>query len=140
MTPAKLKFTIYQGATFKKRLTRKAYPYPTRTVGDRVVRADNGLTANPADAVPIDLTGCLARMQVRDETDSPVVLVSLTTENGGITLGGTSGTIDLYLPDEATTAFAWTGGVWDLEIEDSTGEVIRLAQGSISVSPEVTRV
>ena len=118
-TPAKLKFTIYQGATFRKRLTWKG-PLPAQT--------------------PIDLTGCTARMQVRPEVESSTVLLELTTANGGITLGGVSGTIELFVSDDASTLFTWTAGVWDLEIEFPGGDVRRLAQGSISVSPEVTRV
>ena len=117
-TPAKLKFTIYQGATFRKRLTWKG-PLPAQT--------------------PIDLTGCAARMQVRAEVESPTVLLSLTTENGGLTLGGAAGTVDLYVSDEDAGAITWDAGVWDLEIVHPSGEVTRLAQGSIAVSPEVTR-
>lgn len=116
-TPAKLKFTIFQGATFRKRLTWKG----------------------PSGA-PINLTGCTARMQVRSEIDSTEVLLELTTENGGIALGGVDGTIDLYVSDEDTAAVTWSDGVWDLEIVHPDGDVTRLAQGSISVSPEVTRV
>jgi hypothetical protein len=41
--------------------------------------------------------------------------------------------------DEDTGAIDWDGGVWDLEIVHPGGEVTRLAQGSVSVSPEVTR-
>ena len=115
-TPAKLKFTIYQGATFRKRLKWTA---PSGT--------------------PVDLTGCTARMQVRSEVASPDALLELTTVNGGIVLGGALGTIDLYVSDEDTGAIAWDGGVWDLEIVHPGGEVTRLAQGSVSVSPEVTR-
>lgn len=62
------------------------------------------------------------------------------TANGGITLGGVAGTIELFVSDDASTLFTWTAGVWDLEIEFPGGDVRRLAQGSISVSPEVTRV
>lgn len=116
-TPAKLKYTIYQGATFRKRLTWKA--------------------GKPA--VAVDLTGCTARMQVRSEVESSTVLLELTTEDGGITLGDTAGTVDLYVSDEDTGAITWDGGVWDLEIVHPSGEVTRLAQGSIGVSPEVTR-
>ena len=116
-TPAKLKFTIYQGATFPKRLRWR----------------------DKAAGTPIDLTGCTARMQVRAEIGSPTVLLELTTENGGITLGGTAGTIDLYVGATATAAFTWEGGVFDLEIEFPGGDVRRLAQGTVSVSPEVTR-
>lgn len=117
-TPAKLKFTIYQGATFRKRLTWTG-PAPTYT--------------------PIDLTGCTARMQVRSEIESPAVLLSFTTENGGIALGGALGTIDLELGDIASSAVAWDSGVFDIEIVHPGGDVTRVAQGSIGVSPEVTR-
>lgn len=115
-TPAKLKFTIYQGATFRKRLTWTA-----------------------PDGTPIDLSGCTARMQVRAEVESPAVLLSLTTENGGLTLGGAAGTVELYVSDEDTGAITWESGAWDLEIVHPSGEVTRLAQGSVAVSPEVTR-
>ncbi len=118
--PAKLKFTIYQGATFRKRLR-----WSVKAAG-----------------VPIDLTGCKARMQVRAEVESTEVLLELTTENGGITLGGTAGTIDFYVGATATAAITWTSGVFDLEIVHPGAlpdDVTRLAQGTVSVSPEVTR-
>ena len=111
--PAKLKFTIYQGATFRKRLTWKA----------------------GTPAAPVDLTGCTARMQVRSEVESETPLLSLTTENDRITLGGAAGTVDLYVSDEDTAEITWDGGVYDLEIEHPSGEVTRLAEGSVSVSP-----
>ena len=78
-------------------------------------------------------------MQVRAEVESDDVLLSLTNANGGISLGGATGVIDLYVSDEDTGAIDWDGGVWDLEIVHPGGEVTRLAQGSVSVSPEVTR-
>jgi hypothetical protein len=116
--PAKLKFTIYQGATFRKRLVWTG-PKPAQ--------------------LPIDLTGCTARMQVRAETESPDVLLELTTENTGITIDGAAGAIGLYISAEDTSAITWGSGVWDIEIIHPNGEVTRLAQGSVSVSPEVTR-
>ena len=120
-SPAKLKFTIYQGATFRKRLR----------------------WSDKATGTPIDLTGCTARMQVRAETSAPAVLLDLTTENGGITLGGAAGTIDLYVGATATAAINWEGGVFDLEIIHPGAlpdDVTRIVQGTVSVSPEVTRV
>jgi hypothetical protein len=47
-----------------------------------------------SDGTPMDLTGMTGRIQFRLEEGAPVLL-ELTTENGGITLGGTAGTIDL---------------------------------------------
>ena len=90
-------------------------------------------------AVPVDLTGCTARMQVRLKVDDETVLVELTTANGGITLGGTAGTVTIYMSDEATAAINWKSGVYDLEIEFGNGDVRRLMYGGVSVSPEVTR-
>lgn len=117
-TPAKLNLTIYQGATFRKRMVWKV----------------------KKTGVPVDLTGCTARMQVREEIESPIVLLSLTTENGGIALGGVDGTVDLYLDDGDTEAIkSWQSGKWDLEVVHPGGDVTRLVQGSISVSREVTR-
>lgn len=117
-TPAKLKYVIYQGATFRKRLTWTG-PAPTLT--------------------PIDLTGCTARMHIRAKLEDAATLAVLTTENGRITLGGTAGTVDLFISDEDTAAFDWTSGVFDIEIAHPNGDVTRIAQGSASVSKEVTR-
>lgn len=96
-------------------------------------------TFTSAGGAPINLTGCTARMQVRAKITDPVVLVNLTTENGGITLGGATGTIDLYISDENTALFSWRGGVWDFELVWPSGRVTRLAQGTAEVWPEVTR-
>lgn len=118
MAAAKLKLAIEQGATFRKVLTWKA----------------------GTPAVPVDLTGCTARMQIRAEITAATPYVTLTTENGGIALGGVAGTIDILITAVATAAFAWTSGVYDLEIIMSDGITVhRLAGGAITVSPEVTR-
>ena len=89
--------------------------------------------------VPMDFTGCTARMQVRPEYDSPTVLLDLTTENGGITLGP-DGEIRLWVGATQTATINWEGGVYDLEIQYAAGpdHVDRLLQGSVAVSDEVT--
>lgn len=116
-TPFKAKLKIYQGSTFRW----------------------NAVLKNGVPAVVTDLTGYTARMQIRSELESPTVLVTLTTENGGITLGGVLGTIDLYLSAAATALFAWDSGVYDFEFIAPGGDVIRYLYGAVSVSPEVTR-
>lgn len=117
MAESKLKLTIKQGATFRRGLKWK--------------------TGTPA--APVDLTGYTARMQIREEVTSADVLATLTTENGGITLGGAAGTIVLYLSPVATAAFDWESGVYDIEMIAPNTDVIRLVEGGIVVSPEVTR-
>lgn len=114
----KVNLSIEQGATFRKRVTWKA---------------------GAAPGVPVDLAGCTARAHIRTEIEAAAVLVTLTTANGGIVLGGATGTVDLYISDDDTAALTWTSGVYDLEIEFPGGDVRRLMYGSVSVSPEVTR-
>jgi len=117
--PAKVKLTILQGATFRKRLTWRTRPAPA--------------------GVAIDLTGCTARMHVRTRLGDPLPFLILTTENGRIALGGVTGTVDLFISDADTTAIQQNGGVYDLEIQHPNGDVTRLAEGSVTVSKEVTR-
>lgn len=117
MAAAKLKLLVEQGATFRKTLTWKA----------------------GTPAVPVDLTGCTARLQFRSEVTAAAPLVTLTTENNGIVLGGVLGTIELVITATATAGFTWTSAVYDLEIVFATGDVRRLIYGAVTVSPEVTR-
>jgi hypothetical protein len=90
-------------------------------------------------AVAVNITGCTARAQFRSDVTSDVILCDLTTANGRITLGGAAGTIILSLTSTVTAAFNWTNGVYDLEIIYPDGVVKRLLQGTVTVSPEVTR-
>src|SRR6186713_331399 len=115
MSAFKLNLTIDQGATFDKTVTWK--------------------TGKPA--LPVDLTGATARMQIRAKIDSPTVLVSLTTENGGIVLGGATGDVTMRIEAVVTAAITWRAGVYDLEIVFADSTVRRLLAGSVSVSPEV---
>ncbi len=114
MTPGKYNMICPQGATFAKQLTYAI------------------------DDVPVNLTGYTARMQVREKHTSKNFVTSLTTENGGIVLGGAAGTINIYIPDENTSTITAKDYVYDIELI-STGEVYRLLEGKFIVTPEVTR-
>lgn len=117
MTAGTYDMVIEQGATFRLRLTLKL--------------SDGSL-------MPLD--GHIARMQIRAKVASEDVIYALTTENGGIELGGAAGTVDLYISDEDTAAMAFKSGVYDLEIETvPNGDVIRVIEGKVRLSPEVTR-
>lgn len=119
MSAAKLKTPIYieQGATFKMQFIWQ--------------------TGEPP--VPVNLTGYTAAMQIRASVGSSDILVNLTTENGGISLEDALGVINLYIPSSQTAIFNWHVGVFDLEMIAPSGEVIRLIQGTVTVSHEVTR-
>jgi hypothetical protein len=106
---------IDQGATFERLITVK----------------------NP-DGVLYDLTNYTARMHIRDEYETDSFLVALTTENGGITLGGAAGTISLYLSPSSTMLLE-RDCVYDLELIAPDSKVYRLIQGKARTSREVTR-
>lgn len=108
-------FTIDQGAHFERVVT--------------ITNSDNSI---------YDLTDFTARMQIRTEIDSSTVVRSLTTENGGITLGGVAGTITLVIL-AANTALMTSDGVYDIEIIDAQGRVFRILKGKIKLELEVTR-
>lgn len=116
--PLKYDITIYQGSTFRLPLTWK--------------------TGDPA--TPVDLTGCTARMQIRADVKAPKALITLTTENGGITLGGAAGTVEIIVTPTQSKDVELSGGVYDLEIVFAPDIVRRLLEGSVEVLPEVTRV
>lgn len=114
--PGDYDFTIYQGATFSRILTWK-----------------------DGNEDPVDITGFTARMQIRESVDAADPFLSLTTENGGIALGGAAGTITLTISSTGTAALSQSSGVYDLEMIDGDGIVSRLLEGSVLISREVTR-
>jgi len=96
--------------------------------------------------VPVDLTGCTARMQVREKYGA-TVLATATTENGGIVLGGTNGRVEVVLTAEQTDEMGVKEGssrpreaaAYDIELVFPSGDVKRLIQGAVSINPNITR-
>jgi hypothetical protein len=117
MPAAKVNLKIEQGATFRQKFTWK-----------------------DAKGKPVNLTGYTAKLQVRDSAGATTVLLELTTENVGIVLGGTAGTIELMQTDEQTAALTFLKGVYDLLLLAADGTALRLIEGSVTVVPGVTRV
>jgi len=93
---------------------------------------------DPSIYHPYDLTSHTARMQVRRTIDSSTFLIELTTENGGIEIDDELGKITITMTDAQTSALS-SSGVYDLEIEDNSGNVSRVVQGTFTLSLEVTR-
>lgn len=125
MTAGRYDIEVDQGTTFRKTITWK-----------------------DSSSALVNLTGYTARMQVRASFSASTTIASLTTSNGGITLGGTAGTIALYISASDTAAFSTASpsnfadafvGVYDLELVSASGDVTRLLRGDFIVNPEVTR-
>ena len=105
-------------------------------------------TSTSGTTTPVDLTGWSARAQLRRTWGGEVWLTA--THEDAITLTAT-GDVVLAIDAATTEDPAWNTrskvtagepqarGVWDLELIDPTGRVTRLVQGSVIVSPDVTR-
>ena len=91
-----------------------------------------------ADGSPVNLTGCTAAMQGRTSPDATTAVFNLTTENGGITLGGSAGTIAILLTS-TQTALITESGTYDLEIVFPSTTVRRIIRGTFTLIPENTR-
>jgi hypothetical protein len=92
------------------------------------------------DNVPVDLTGATAIMKVKtskcDDTCAEEI-ISLTTENGRITLGGVLGTITLLITAADTLTLPCGQFYYDLYINFGTTSYCKLigtftVEGSIS--------
>lgn len=117
MTPATLNLPdIEKGATYRHKLT---WYNPDKTL--------------------VNLTGCSAKMQVRKDAGASTLLLELSTQNGGLVLGGVSGTIDIFVSDEDTAGFTWGPAIYDLFINQPNGDRIKLCKGSWSVKPSITQ-
>ena len=122
--------TIEQGSTFGRLIS--------------VEQPD--LVADPTGQtfVNYSLVAHTARMQIRRTVDSATSMISLTTENGRITInpnisGNTKNNEISLLITAADTATLTTSGVYDLEIISSSGTVSKVIRGDVTLIPEVTR-
>lgn len=103
------------------------------------------LTDSQVVPVAINLTGYTARAQMRTAANAvDIVATFACTIAAPLT-----GTIALTLTDEQTSAIPTVGKtaydkltkyVWDMEIESAGGEVTRILNGIVEVSPEVTKL
>lgn len=106
-------FTIYKGATFSELLTWKD---------------ENGALIN--------LIGYSAQF-TGEGIDRQAPFLNLTTANGGITLGGSAGTITVSMNNTATAALIANDGIYNLELTAPDGSVTRLLEGHLYIAQEV---
>lgn len=95
------------------------------------------ITYKDSNGDAIDLTGYTARMAMRRNYED-TELISLTTANGRIALGGTAGTVTLTISAADTATLPSVEGVYDLELV-SGDTVDKLIAGTFTVAREVTR-
>lgn len=93
---------------------------------------------NPA-GTPVNLTGATAALQIRTSPLAKTAVLTLTSAvGGGITITPLTGLVACRATAVQTTAITNGRYAYDLEITQS-GIVTRLVQGTIEVTPQVTR-
>lgn len=100
---------------------------------------DRTITYTDENGDVVDLTGYIARMQIRKNLKDSDFLIELTVANSRIIITALTGTIRLLIDAADTADLDFSDAVYDLEIEGSDGTVTRLLQGSVELSKEVTR-
>lgn len=100
---------------------------------------DQGTTFNTVIALTdengdtFDLTNYTGYSQIRKHyTSSNAVSFS-------VTLGGINGTVTLALSANQTSNMSSGRYVYDVELRDSSNNVVRVLEGIVTVTPEVTR-
>ena len=116
MAAGEYNLTIEQGATFSRVITW------TNSAGTQ-----------------IDLTDYSVASQIRYKHSSETAIVDFTATitddvNGEITISLTDTQTSALNPNTSASKY-----VWDMELTSSGGQVTRLLEGSVEVSPEVTR-
>jgi hypothetical protein len=104
------------------------------------------VTYKDASSAVVNLTGWTFRMQVRESQSASTTV--LTSEGGSPTISidetnKATGVLIFSVTPTNTTAISpstLTTAYYDIEIQKtSTGEVRRILQGKLNISPEITR-
>lgn len=85
---------------------------------------------------PVDLTGAIARMKIKNKVGGTVA-ADLSTTNGKITVNNTTKVIQPVVSATESAALAKGSYVYDLEVEIA-GVVREILRGSITVQSEIT--
>jgi len=88
---------------------------------------------------PINLTGYKARLQMR-KAQQTAALISASTETGEFSVNGPTGTVTMKLSAIQTNELNIRSLKYDLEVVSPSGDVDRLLEGNVSVSPNITQM
>lgn len=98
------------------------------------------LTCKDPSGNPINLSGLTAKMQLRSLPDDPTAELTLSSANGDIVIQGAQGIINVTASSALTVNVSPGTYYYDLELTNpATNSVVRVIQGQIIMSAEVTR-
>lgn len=86
--------------------------------------------------VPMVLTGHTFRMQIRDYEGN--IIYDATTENGKLLLNVSNSTLTITISNTDSSSFNFDFAKYDLEMVSPTSKVVRIIQGEVNLSKEVT--
>ena len=131
MIAGEYNITMEQGSTFARLISIEQPDLATDPTGQTFMN--------------YSLAGHTARMQIRRTIDSAAPMISLTTENGRLTINpnivanSANNNEIAMLISAADTATLTTSGVYDLEIINVNGVVSKIIRGNVTLISEVTR-
>lgn len=90
------------------------------------------------EVTPINLTGCTAKMQVRDTAGGSKLAFTLTSPASGITINGPTGTLTVKMTPTQTNKMFYPKSAYDIMVIDTNGNKIKLLEGFMTLSRSVT--
>jgi hypothetical protein len=87
---------------------------------------------NDSADVAHDITSYDAILHIREYASDVAEKVELT-ELSGITITGAAGQLDIVITATATGDLTFVSGVYQLDVDDGSGEVTRLMEGTVTV-------
>jgi hypothetical protein len=110
--PGKLKLTIYQGATFRKKFEYTAGNLPVILTGSKIT----------LEIAPADLSA----------------KITYSTETGHVVIDGPLvGKFFIRIPPATTAGYTWQTARYNLLIEYPNGDITRLLEGGVAVSRRI---
>jgi len=93
-----------------------------------------------SDGEPVDLTGCIIKMQVRERLRSPLILIELSTNNDRIVITDALNGIFEIVLEGVDLEQIDKSGVYDLEVSFPDGTVVpKVLKGNFILDLTVTR-
>ena len=112
LQPDHYNFVVRQGTTWRSAFTL----YQTETSGPVV-----------------NLTGYSASLVVKDSAGDTTPLLTLSSDSGGIVLGGTLGTISVLQTATQTAAYTWASGEYRLTLTPGAGDTDTYLYGTVTI-------
>ena len=116
------------------RLDDNRFSVPISSVGKQWIPGTGELTYH----VPTDMTGYTGRCVIRRNWYESTPIHEMTTENGGMILELTSGSIQLVIPKATTAGFSFRSAWYDVDMTSPGGVEYRVFKGPITLEREVS--